>query len=278
VSFWPSIGLAAWALRASVRGARRPQIWLPFLLLTLIQLGVLVLLLNFYRPPFLAAMLPIVRVLGGEDATHYPHFYLTLPILSTRIAVVLTVVVASVVAGIGTLLFAREFGVEIPGSATKRVLRIAPRLMVLNLVAMAVLFGVLQLSRLIPAELVVANRGLRWLVRGGVLLVAIGVQSLFAYSIPWAVLQGHRVLAALRDSVRVTSSTLFPTLWLMAIPTLAVFPLDYLARRSDWFAAKLVPETVTGLILARIGLELLFMVFIGGAVTRLFVWRMEPAR
>lgn len=273
-----SLGLAAWALRSAASAVFRPRIWLPFFLLAGIQLAGLGLLLGFHRPALLPVGLPLVKALGGENATHYPGLYLYLPVLFTRVEMVLAVLVASLTGGVATIFFASHFGLETTGGAWHRVWRAAPKLIVLAAIPLAVLMALNELGRLVPQDLFITNAKVRWATRGASLLLVIVVQSLVVYCTAWVVLQGHRVWPALRDSCRVTLSTLMPTLILVAVPVALLFPLDFLAQRADLFASKLAPETMVAVVVGKIVLQIVLGFLLVGTITRLFVWRMEPAR
>ena len=122
------------------------------------------------------------------------------------------------------------------------------------------------------------NPAVRWGARAGMLAVFIIVQSLFGYTTAWVVLMGHKFLPALRDSIKVTGITLLPTLLVVALPTALLFPITYATSRIDLIAQKLRPETTLALVTIQIVVELFCTFILAGALTRLFVWRMEASR
>ena len=85
----------------------------------------------------------------------------------------------------------------------------------------------------------------------------------------------QKVVEALKNSIRVTSKTLLPTLAVVTMPVLFLYPLDYVIGRVDLFATKLAPETIAGLLFAKIVVEIAVGFALVGAVTRLFIWRLE---
>ena len=273
-----SLGLAGWAWRAALRAAARPQVWLPFLLIAACELAVLGALLSFHEPWMMSAAVPLLHSLVGERATHYPDFFLYLPAVYARIVLVISVLVASPLIGGATLLFAREFGLASKASVWRRVLALTPTLVVLAAVPAAALYGISALGGLVPRELMLHRSLYRWAFRGGLLLALVLIQSLLAYSTAWVALEGHRIGPALRDSIRVTARTFLPTCIVVGAPVLVLFPLNYLEQRLDLFATKLVPEALTGVVLLGIAIEIPLGFLLVGAITRLFVWRMEAAR
>jgi hypothetical protein len=278
MNLFRSLGLAGWAWKSTLRSSMRPAIWLPFLLIAVCELAALGALLSFHRPGIMPLVVPLLHALAGERATHYPEFFFYLPNVYSRIVLVLSVLVASPLIGAATLFFARGFGVENEPRVWNRVARTVPTLIVLAAVPAAALYGVSALSNFVPLDLVRSSVFVRWSVRGGLLLAVVLIQSFMAYSTAWVVLEGHRILPALRDSIRVTVRTFLPTLIVVGVPILLLFPLNYLSRRVDLFATKLTPEGVAAVLVMSIALEIPLGFLLVGAITRLFVWRMEAAR
>ena len=65
---------------------------------------------------------------------------------------------------------------------------------------------------------------------------------------------------------------------MIAVPTALLYPLIWVSGRVDLFASKLRPETITAILGARLGAELILTFFLVGAITRLYLWRMEASR
>ncbi len=273
-----SVKVAGWAWRGAFSMMLRPITWVPFLLVTAVQFAVLAILVFFDKPLILPFGLPLVQRLAGEAATHYPVFYYALPTLFSRANLVIGALVASIAGGTATLLFARFWGMGNSDGAWRRGFRAAPTLIPLTLLVIGILYGIGALVRLVPRDLMLTNAAVRWGTRGGMLAVFIIVQSLFGYTTAWVVLMGHRFLPALRDSFKVTGITLLPTLLVVALPTALLFPISYATSRIDLIAQKLRPETTLALVSVQIVMELFCTFILVGALTRLFVWRMEVGR
>ncbi len=270
--------MAAWAWRSTVAFVLRPTIWLPFVIVAGVQGLALLFLMGFHQNALLPIGLPIVKLLGGEQATHYPVFFFALPTMFFRANLVISTLLASVTGGAATLLFARAFGFNDARGAWGRALRCAPALIVLTLLVVAILFGIAALARMIPQEVAQQSFAARWGVRGGTMLLFVLVQSFMAYSTAWIVLMGHKIWPAIRDSVRVTSRTFLPTLIAVGIPAVLLFPFSYVTGRLDLIVGKLRPEVLAGILGGQILVQFLITFFLVGAITRLFIWRMEAAR
>ena len=276
--FLQSLGVAAWAFRAVVGALGRARIWLPFLIVAGVQGGVLLLLVHFHRAALLPLGEPLVRWLGGEGALHYPSLYYALPGMFFRANLIISALIASIAGGVATLLFAHAFGLDQEIPVWKRALRCGPKLIVVTLVMVVIIFGIAGLASLVPAQLSLANPTVRWGTRAAMMVLFIAVQSFFAYTTAWIVLMGHRLWPAMRDSFRVTGATLLPTLTVVAIPTVLLFPLSYASGRVDFIASHLRPETIGGLVGLQLIGQILLTFLLVGAVTRLFLWRMEASR
>ena len=273
-----SLGVAVRAYRSALPLMLRPSYWLPFLVLAAVQFGALGLLVGFHHPLLAPLGVPLVRLLGGEKATHYPVLLLYLPGMYSRLVLVLAVLVASVAVAFATMHFARALGFEAGSGPGARVRGRVPTLILVSVPPALAIVGLSMLAGLVPPQLFLDNSMVRWSVRGALLLSLILVQSFVSYSTAWVVLQGHSAAAALRDSFRVTARTFLPTVLVVAFPVLALYPISYLTQRVDLFIGKLEPELVSKLLAGRIVGELFFGFLIVGAITRLFLWRTEAGR
>ena len=78
------LALAGQALWLSLRELRAGRLWTPWLALGVLQLAVLMALLAFAHPLLAWAVAPLVRVIDGEPALHYPDFYRSLPFIASE--------------------------------------------------------------------------------------------------------------------------------------------------------------------------------------------------
>ena len=248
------------------------------LLVAAVQVLALILLLSFHHPALLPIGLPLVRLLGGEAAIHYPDLFFALPSMFFKVNLVITALVSSIAGGAGALLFARSFGLEGLEHPWRRALRRAPALIAVGILIVLLLYGISRAVTLIPRDVILQDTVARWGTRLGILVLFIVIESLLAYTTAWIVLMGHGAGRALRDSLRVAGRTLPPTLLIVGVPAVIFFPLSYLTGRVDLIAGKLNPEVMAGILVVQIGFGILLTFFVIGAITRLFLWRVEAAR
>jgi hypothetical protein len=273
-----SFGVVARAWKSVLPLSIRPVLWVPFLLAAAVEFLVLGLFVAFHQPGIQWIGVPLVRALGGDTATQYPMLFVKLPLLYSRSMLVVGVCLVSLATGAATLLFARRFGLADAGSVVQQVRRRAPALVLTAAVSSLAVFGLSTLPRFVPHDLLLGSSMVRWGMRGGLLLCIILVVSLLVYATPWVILEGLHPLRALRDSVLVTARTFLPTVLLVGIPLVLLYPLNYLAQRVDLIVVKLRPEGVAGVLAAHIVLETLLSFLLVGGATRLFMWRVEAAR
>jgi hypothetical protein len=271
MTLYRSLAVAGWALQSALRQVAKPALWLPFLLIALLQIAGLEAFLAFYRSGVSIVALPLVRWLGGDAATHYPTFYVFLPVFFARWDTLLAVFAASLTTGAAVLLFARTYGEGTPSpwsTAARRYLALA---------GIALISALLSLAVFIPGEQtihrVAGDRMLRWLARLGMMGVFVVAESFIIYASVAVVLEGRSFLRSLRDSVGTAAKLFVPTLVVVGIPVLLAFPLDYLTERSDLFLTKFRPELMTGVLFAKILAELVLGFLLVGAVTRIYLFR-----
>jgi len=97
------------------------------------------------------------------------------------------------------------------------------------------------------------------------------------YAAAWVLLRNEHAFKAVADSCRLTLATFVPTVVLVGLPAVLMYPLSFLDSRGDLFVTKFRPEAVTGLMLVQIVLELLFGFLLVGATTRIFIYQTEEA-
>jgi hypothetical protein len=277
MNLFRAAGMVVWAVRSAAACALRGRIWLPFLAIAGVQVVALAMMLNFHWGILSTFVVPIITGFAGPAATHYPNFYLALPIVFSRVSLILSVLVTCIMVGAAIVLFAQAFGRVEYMAAWKMARKRYPALLIATAILAVCLFAVPYLSLLVPQNTMIGNGMVRWGVRGLLLLLSILVQSFLIYAAAWILLRNERALKAVADSFRLTRSTFLPTFVIVALPALFLYPLSFLDSRADLFVTKFRPEAVAGLILIQILLEILFGFLLVGATTRIFIYQTEEA-
>ena len=273
-----SLGVAGWAVRSVFPLVRRGSLWLPFLLIAGVQSASLALLLAFGRGapiPFVGAGM---RWTGGEAAVHYPFFYAAVPVFLARWNLLLSACVFSLATAAAVVLFAREWGVDPGAKPWAAAARRYPGILAIGVVTALLSLLIFLAGQMIPAETLAVNRNLRWGTRVAILGAFLVVQSLLVYAYPWLVLKGRPWAQSLGESTRTALRLALPTLLVVGIPVLLLYPFDYLTGRADLFLTKLRPDLIGSVLFVKIVLEAVLGFFLVGATTRLFLWRTEEKK
>ncbi len=257
----------------------RPAIWVPFVVIACLQLLVLWIVVSYHHPALLPIGAPLIKLIAGEEATHYPVLFFALPWVFFWVGLAVSAIFAPIAGGAATLHFARLFGFSREENPWRHALRKAPILIGAGVVLAILWYGIGQLRTLVPEDAMMRDAAVRWGVRGGILVIGVIVQSLLVYATAWIVLMGHQLWPAIRDSVRVTTRTLLPTLVAVGIPALLLFPFSWLLGQTQFVASHaLRPELIAIGVVATILVEIPITFLLVGTVTRLFVWRTEGAQ
>jgi len=273
-----SFSVSGWAWRGVIACISRPKIWVPFLVVSGLQVAILLLLINFHRSPILPLGLPLVRLLGGENVTHYPYFFFALPVMFFRANIVINILIASIAGAVASIYFAKAYGYGDDRGAWGRALRASPSLIAIAIVTVGILYAISWLSSQIPDTDFFQGAVGRWGLRLVLIALFVIVQSFLAYTTAWVALIGHKFWPAIRDSVRITSKTFLPTIIAIGVPTLFLYPLSYATGRIDIILENLNPEIMVTLLVLQIVCQILVTVLLVGAVTRLFLWRVEATK
>ena len=275
-SLFRSVGIATWAWRTVLSCSMRPRIWLPFLVIAAVELLTLGLLVSFHRPVLQDVLVPMITGIAGDGATHYPFHFWALPLLFSRFGIFIAVIIGSLAVGAATLHFANTFGHQSSEAPWRLAMRRYPALLTLSVLLALTIYGLSELrGAIIPVAAIRESSMVRWGTRGTMLLLFVLIQSFLVYGAAWILIKGENVLSAARNSFRLTARTFLPTFLIVAAPALIQLPLSFLTNQASVLGDKFRPEMVSVLLVSGIGLQLLLGFFLVGAVTRVFLLRLE---
>jgi hypothetical protein len=264
------VSLAGHAVWLTLRESRAGRLWTPWLVLGALQCAALLTLLGFAHPLLGWAVAPLVRAIGGEPALHYPGFYRELPLLYSRVDLVLGSLVGAVATGWSTRLFAARWRREAlaPGGAWAEV---APRSLTLVLAQLPFQLLVLLFTGLL--EHVLADRG--GIVRrlgyfatlGGVALL----QALFLYLPALVVLERRGLWSALAGLPRAWARGFWAALLLGLAALLPPAVLEGLGQGSGLLVDRGVPELVAWLTAIQLFVLLAVSFLLAGSSTLVYL-------
>ena len=247
---------------------RTPSVMAPFIIFAAIQFLVLVCLALFHVPPLATLMVPVVKLLGGNEALHYPMHLILLPRMYHIVYLPLAVVAGFGLFGWAVSLMVEHHeraGVEIDRRQRRSVISLLPSLIVLGIVYVVSVTG-LQLLASSLAGVIAHPKAAGVVSLAGVAGVVV-VQSLIVYSVYFLVVRTPNPIEALAASIgfgrrhlRLTSLVIF-TVFLIHMP------IDYLVQRADRVVLKFDPELIFVLLAAGIVVEIATSYFLFAATT-----------
>lgn len=242
------LNLTLWAWIESFRSLRRGRVWTPFLVMLLLQAAGLLLVTEFYRPVFSWFLAPLLVSAAGPQVLHYPHFFLALPQVFSRVNVALDLLAGSVLYGAaGWILWDLALGGNGRGAWRRARGRWFALLLLRLPISLLPFVFYLVAPRLFSADQLTEPNTIRLLRYGGFLFGVI-VESLFVYG-PLAVLvQEKPFIPALRETLRVAFKVPLATFLIVFVPNTVHLPLAAALRRGESIILKLTPETVGWLV------------------------------
>jgi hypothetical protein len=264
------VSLAGHAVRLTLRESRAGRLWAPWLVLGALQCAVLLALLGFAHPLLAWAVAPFVRAIGGEPALHYPGFYRALPLLYSRVDLVLGSLVGAVATGWSTRLFAACWRREALASGGAWA-EVAPRSLTLVLAQLPFQVLVLLFTGLLDHAL--AGQG--GLARRVGYLVTLGgvavLQALFLYLPALVVLERRGLWRAFAGLPRAWARGFWAALLLGLAALLPLALLDGMGQGSGLLVDRGAPELVGWLTAIQLLVLLAVSFLLGGSSTLVYL-------
>lgn len=240
--------------------ASDPRVLLPFLFLALIECALLAFVsLSPHFPVNKIMAAPISRIWGALYL-HYPYFYELLPKVFYYVKILSGIFLGSFMAGVGVLTVAhvslkkRVNFKKIAGEVLKRYVS-------LLILAFILLVGVHFLMKLPPivlakyfkaghAKLLWAGPKYWFILALPIFrfLLAIVLQALIVYAIPFIVLKKKKFLAAFWAGIRFFFSVFLRTLLIVAIPMILYIPVTILRNNMGYLSDLFAPEIIMGVL------------------------------
>ena len=233
-----------------------------------LQFLLLVSLTLFSVSPLAVVMVPVVKLLGGEEALHYPMHMILLPQMYHQVYLPLAILVGFALFGWAVSLMVDYYeraGVDIPGLKRRPTASMIPSLVALGLIYVGVITAVQLAFNYIGSTLPVGLAALLVSVVGVALVLA--VQALLIYSVFFLVTRTSNPLEAVGLSARYGLK--HPGLTVMIVLTVLLIhlPVDFLSARADKIALKFDPQLVVVLLSVGIVFEILTNFFLFASTT-----------
>lgn len=269
------LNLTVWAWIEAVRDLRRVRVLQPFLVLAAVQLVVLLLLTQFYRPGLSALMVPMLSRVQDGAALHYPQFYIFLPGIFSQANLVIDWLFGSLVFGTAFLtVWYVAFGRQEEGSWR----RARKRYLGLLLVRLPLILLLVGAATIIP-EMLAGDGGLAGtrlrMVRYGSFFVGAFVEMLFVFAPLILLAESRSVGQALRKGLMLAAKVPLATALIVLVPNLVQIPTGWVFRRADSVVRNLSPELVAVLVGASVIVYVFVNYFIVASAVRVYASRAE---
>jgi len=250
------------------------SLWLPFLILGLVQAAGLFAFSKFYVDGLYQIIHPVLSRFFPPEIFHFPQYYLALPsiysgydifILGPTIGVILTAVAVYKFGGYHEN-NKHSFNEGLQASVKSYL----PLLLFWVLETFIVLAVLLGLS-LTFADLLLGSPRLKFAFEFGFHMFAYIFSALIIYTIPGIILSGKSFFDAISDSVRLCGKNFFLTFFIVAIPGLLGAAIDiFISNYSLQIIRLFDPEVILWSLYVRIGLGIFINLFIYGAAVYVY--------
>ncbi|MFC1667449.1 hypothetical protein ACFL0P_06290 [Candidatus Omnitrophota bacterium] len=235
-----------------------PVILVPFFISGILKLLCLLVIFLSIFPPLSVIFAPLIRALWGEGFLHYPFNFYLMPKIFYYAHIAVYILLDGLMSGIAVWMVHQTKENKKPrfSSSLRNVLPHYVTLAVfLSFIFMIVYFINFSEGLLIPKLLKL--KFVTKLQQEGILnflivflnfFLFILIETLFAFVIPFVVLEGKKFFGALKGSLVLVKKLFFATFGLIVTPTLLLLPFSLLKSGLPILIDKTLPE-ITFLVL-----------------------------
>jgi hypothetical protein len=269
-----------WLWGESFKSMGRVSTFVPFIIYAFIQFGILVSLVNFINPPFAGFYVAMIKKLFNEAALHYPAFYYIISPMFNQINMIISGFIGIIIISLATQLFARQYrnrDSEI-GTAIGVSFQKYGALLVVWIIETALTLLIIIGLPLLLNKIFVPSYTVSRVFELIGLLTGIVVSSMFAYTTALIVLDNQSIGGGISKTLAIFGKHSFISYVIVAVPTLAYFPLSFVLRKVDLIITKFSPEMITTLLAVGIVLTIFTSYVQIGSITRFYLSITERKR
>jgi hypothetical protein len=236
------INLALLTMWDGLKSLARLALVTPIACYALAQALYLVVIVNFHLPLWSGAMAPLVRVLGGGAAVHYPQLFVALPNIFNMGNLALGATVGAYLWGVAVFAIANHVRGH-RGSPWRVAAERFPQLFLAQLPVVAAALAVFFLPGLLIGDADVGGMAKRLLLYGPIPL-GILIESLFLFAPMAVVIENRNPLSAIGRSLEIWKSYPLAALLVVGVPTVLHAPVSWVLTRTGTIVTRFSPETV----------------------------------
>ncbi len=252
-----------------------PRVLVPFAVMAAVEIVQLFILANSPHFPVNKIMAPLIQRIWGGVFLHYPYNYELLPRLVYYAKMAAGIFIGGVTTAMACLIVLqaeKDRKVSLRKALRQSMGRYVSLFLLMFLLYVAVHYAMKQPQLL----LTVLFRGKTKLLFLGprpwfevilptlLFLIAIILQGLFVYSIPFIVIKGRKFLSALWGGVVLFAKNALRTLVLVGVPMVLYVPVTIVRSNINVLADKFGPESIVFVLLISV---LIATVIVDGLVT-----------
>lgn len=251
------------------------RLWTPFFILMLVSAAIAYMVLNPFAGPWAGIITAIGKsgLFGGGDAfVHYPQHLLISPAVHSRIGLIFTILLDSLLTGAAFIMFAGFFSGEKIGfiGSLKKAFSKYHHLIILNIIIYAIL---LSLNLVLPKLFIgsIAGYGKRMLMFIFAFRVFLFfIFSFFIFAVPYIVLNNENVFTAILKSFKTFFKNFFTAFFAVFITQILIMPFSMGMDYGSTIAQKFSPETIGVLLYLEIFATMIASFLFTAMVTRFF--------
>lgn len=250
----------------------RPMTWFPFLVLALMQFGILVILEHFVHPRLYPILRPLVDLLGEGRAdffSHYPELYLFLPTVYQWGAKILGILFEGLFLGISSVYFVRIYRDR--DTKVSYAFRRWPQLIIIGAVITGILLLIVTYIPGLFSDLLTKSprraMAFEYLLR----LAMVIIYTFFIYAMPALIVYRDGLFRAFVTSFKLFGRNPIFTFFLAFIPFLLSLPITYAIDNVTTLVDKFSPELVFYILAGSIVVGFVSNYFITGTVVKFMI-------
>lgn len=265
---------------ATFRAMAKIKIWLPLIILLFLQIIVLYFLVRFYLPPFNSILIPLLKLIVGENGLHYPRFYLSLPFIYNLFNLILIGFFSIFANAMVIWLFSSHFwGKKLSLKEAWQNTRARFGHLFLNwLINTVIAAAVLILPGFLFSSWIGGSPRRTFFVQFLSFGAGILVSGLFAYCFNLILLSGDSWLKSLASNFSIFRRNFFSTCFFIALPGLISWGYGMLISNTPLLMSKFRPDIVPVLLIIGSLLNLFIVFWILGALARLFLYEVKEVQ
>lgn len=236
------IALALSSFWDGIKSLVRARLVAPIALYALAQALYLAIIVNFHLPVLAGVMAPVVRILGGGAAVHYPQLFVAMPAIFNKGSLLIGAILGAYVWGVAVIAIANRFG-RASGSPWRDALRRFPHLFLAQLPVVLIVLATFFLTEVALAGADVKGNAKRLMLYGPIPF-GILVESIFLFAPIAVVLEGRSAASAIARSFGIWRSNGLAALLIVGLTTLPHIPTYWVLQRSATLVSRFSPETI----------------------------------